>query len=69
MMYRFKKANIHARTANEFDTVQSSITEHIFLVHAYREQKRYMRYNLQKPTDVCVRDFVLHVQELNGYLE
>ena len=26
-----------------------------------------MRYNLKKPTDVCVRDFVSRVQELNGY--
>ena len=68
MVYRLKVADINARTNAEFENVLSSMTEHIFPVHAYREQKRYMRYNLKKPTDVCVRDFVSRVQELNSYL-
>ena len=45
MVYRLKVADINARTNAEFENVLISMTEHIFPVHAYREQKRYMRYN------------------------
>ena len=38
MLYRLKVANLHVCTVNEFDTVLSSMTELIFLVHAYHDQ-------------------------------
>ena len=49
---RLKVANINACTVDNFDLVLSSMIDHIFPVHAYREQKHYMRYNLKKTTSV-----------------
>jgi len=40
--------------------------KHIFPTHAYREQKRYLRRYLKKPTDMKVRKFVTRIVELNS---
>jgi len=47
----------------------TKLSAHIFPVHAYREQKRYMRRFLKKPKDCTVREFFSRVQEINNYLQ
>ena len=62
-------ANIKACTVDNFEHVLNGMNEHIFLVHAYRDQKHYIHYSFKEPIDVCVRGFLLRVQELNDYID
>ena len=66
--FRLKTLEVGTRTVDHFDEVMARLTEHIFPVHAYREQKRFLRRFLKKPKDWTVREFVTRVQEINAYL-
>ena len=46
--FRLKTLEVGTRTAGHFNEVMARLTEHIFLVHAYREQKRFLRRFLKK---------------------
>jgi len=43
------------------------LTAHIFPVHAYREQKRYMGRLLRKPKEMTTREYFTRVQEINNH--
>ena len=66
--FRLKTVEVGTRTADHFNEVMARLTEHIFPVHAYREQKRFLRRFLKKPKDWTAREFVTRVQEINSYL-
>ena len=66
--FRLKTLEVGTRTVDHFNEVMAQLTAHIFPVHAYREQKRFLRRFLKKPKDWTVREFVTHVQEINAYL-
>lgn len=67
--FRLKTVEYGARTAANFQSVLEALTAHIFPVHAYREQRRYLRRFLKKPKDWTAREFVTRVQEINDYLK
>jgi len=67
--YRRKTLKLHnGCTTNAFDNVLSELTAHVFLVHAYREQKRYMRRFLWKPKEMTTHEYFTKVQEINNHL-
>ena len=66
--FRLKTLEVGTRTVDHFNEVMARLTEHIFPVHAYREQKRFLRRFLKKPKDWTAREFVTRVQEINSYL-
>ena len=67
--FRHKTVETGNRTVENFDAVMTKLSAHIFPVHAYREQKRYMRRFLKKPKDWTTREFFSRVQEINNYLQ
>jgi len=46
----------------------TELTAHVFPVHAYREQKRYMRRFLWKPKEMSTREYFTRVEEINNHL-
>ena len=66
--FRLKSLETGPRTVANFNIVLEGLTAHIFPVHAYREQKRYLRRFLKKPKDWTAREFVTRVQEINNHL-
>ena len=57
----------NGRTAVVFNNVMKELTAHIFLVHAYREQKRYMGRFLRKPKEMTTCEYFTRVQEINNH--
>ena len=66
--FKRKTLELPARTAPRFFKVMTELTAHVFPVHAYREQKRYMRRFLRKPKEMSTREYFTRVQEMNNLL-
>ena len=66
--FKRKTLEAPARTAVRYNIVMKELTAHVFPVHAYREQKRYMRRFLRKPQEMTTREYFTRVQEINNHL-
>ena len=66
--FKRKTLEAPARTAARYKIVMKELTAHVFPVHAYREQKRYMRRFLRKPKEMSTREYFTRVQEINNHL-
>jgi len=66
--FKRKTLKAPARTAVRYNIVMTELTAHVFPVHAYHEQKRYMRRFLRKPKEMTTREYFTRVQEINNHL-
>ena len=61
-----KARDITSHTVANIDTALKAMTKRIFSTYTNREQKRYLRRYLKKPTDMKARKFVTRVVELTS---
>jgi len=66
--FKRKTLEAPARTVVRYNRIMKELTAHVFPVHAYREQKRYMRRFLRKPQEMTTREYFTRVQEINNHL-
>ena len=59
---------VGSRTVANFTTVMATMTVHVFLTYAYRDQRRYMQRYLRNPPEMKARTFTTRLLQLNNYL-
>ena len=59
---------VGSRAVANFAMVMVTMTLHVFLTYAYRDQRQYVQKYLRKPPDMKVRSFTTRLIQLNTYL-
>ena len=60
----------HGEMSDEnYTKVMDAVATHVLPVKGLAYQKRYMRRFMRKPSNMKIREFVAHVNELNNYLK
>ena len=58
---------VMSETLTSFETCLDAVAYAVFPTRAELYQKRYMRRNLEKPTEMSMREFMSRLQEINEY--
>jgi len=66
--YKRKTLELPARTSQSFNNVMAKLTAHVYPIHAYCEQTRYMWRFLQKPKEMTTCEYFTRVQYINNHL-
>ena len=57
-----------SETVDSFEACMKELTAHVFPAQAAQMQKRWMRRYMRKPKEVCAREHINRVKEINEYL-